>query len=319
MPAIRDLADHHRILFFSGKGGVGKTTLASATALARAQAGGRVLVVSTDPAHNLGHLWDRSVGAVPVTLWEGAGRLDGVELDPAAIAAEHLAVVGETMKKFVADGMQGQVDTYLAVVRDSPGTHESALMERIAQIVVDDAAGRYDLIVFDTAPTGHTARLMHLPDMMALYTDALISRRKKSESFSDAAEALGYRKKDKEREADIRAVLDRRRTLFTRFREHLSDTAATSFVLALTAERMPVLETIEFARSLSELGISVGALAVNRRTPPGLGEVFEQRRASEADYIRQLASALSAPIVEIEMLGGEPTGLAALEGLGRYL
>ena len=73
------LAARRRVLFFSGKGGVGKTTVAAATALAQAEAGRRVLLVSTDPAHNLGHLWQREVGPQPVRLAPG---LDGLELDP---------------------------------------------------------------------------------------------------------------------------------------------------------------------------------------------------------------------------------------------
>ncbi|OKL53506.1 hypothetical protein BSZ39_09140 [Bowdeniella nasicola] len=320
MPAIRDLARDHAVLFFSGKGGVGKTTLASATALARARDGGRVLVVSTDPAHNLGHLWDRAVGPSPVTLWEGAGGfLHGVELDPAEITEQHLKTVGETMRKFVSEDLQRQVDNYLAMVRQAPGMHESALMERIAKLTVNHRGEDYDLIVFDTAPTGHTERLMHLPDMMAVYTDALLNRREKSAKLAESAEALGHKKTANRNDNDIRAVLDRRRTLFTRFREILSDTSATSFILALTAERMPVLETIDFANSLKCLGISVGALAVNRRTPAGLGDRWDERRAAEAGYIEQLSQAVSAPIVEIEMLGGEPTGAAALEEIGSFL
>ena len=76
---LLDLAAERRVLFFGGKGGVGKTTVAAATALAQARAGRRVLLVSTDPAHNLGHLWQRPVGPQKVRL---AAGLDGLELDP---------------------------------------------------------------------------------------------------------------------------------------------------------------------------------------------------------------------------------------------
>src|SRR5690606_16319646 len=90
-----------RILFVGGKGGVGKTSLASALALSRARAGERVLVVSTDPAHNLGHLWQREVGDDPVRLADDGGLLDGVEIDPHATIVRHLAAVEKTMLKLL--------------------------------------------------------------------------------------------------------------------------------------------------------------------------------------------------------------------------
>ena len=92
------------MLFVGGKGGVGKTSLASALALARARGSERVLVVSTDPAHNLGHLWRREVGDSPVRLADFAhGSLDGVEIDPHATIERHLAAVEKTMTRMLPE------------------------------------------------------------------------------------------------------------------------------------------------------------------------------------------------------------------------
>ncbi|MDO5728550.1 MAG: ArsA family ATPase [Actinomycetaceae bacterium] len=321
MPVLRDLAHSRKILFFSGKGGVGKTTLASATALSVAREGARVLVVSTDPAHNLGHLWQQPVGTKPVTLWadQTVGEVVGLELDAEALATDHLDRVAATLRSFVSESMHRQVDQYIHLVRHAPGTHESALSEKIADLCVNGRAG-FDLIVFDTAPTGHTARLMHMPEMMSTYSSALLTRRKRAREFADIATALGQEERDTSRDDQIAAVLEARQSLFEDFRSLLTDAETTAFVLALTAERMPVLETIDFAHELIGMSIAVGAAVINRRTPAGGGEVFDARHERESKYIEQLCDRLDAiPLAQIPLLAGEPTGVEALIELGQWL
>jgi arsenite-transporting ATPase len=142
------LAQTKKILFFGGKGGVGKTTVSAATALARSQAGGKVLLVSTDPAHNLGHLFDRAIGPKPVRLAPG---LDGLELDPDETVRLHLKEITSSLHKLMPVHLRGEVDKHMALSKDAPGMQEAALMERIAE-VVEQGVKDYDLIVFDTAP-----------------------------------------------------------------------------------------------------------------------------------------------------------------------
>ncbi|MCT2007490.1 ArsA family ATPase [Micrococcus lylae] len=316
------------VVFFGGKGGVGKTTVASAAAAALAVAGRRVLVVSTDPAHNLGHLWDTQVGDSETELLatEGGGAVVGLEVDPDVVAARHLDAVKDTVRGLMPEHLHREVDRYFRLAAASPGTHEAALLERISRIALE-ARERFDVVVFDTAPTGHTARLLELPTLMGAWADGLLARRDRTERFADAMRGLdgrrgleGPRTAQERRDLRIREVLTERRRIFADMEALLTDGRRCAFVPVLTAERMPVLETVQLCRRLAEDRIAVAALVVNRRSPEDVGEVLAARARAEdghvADLVRQVPH---VPLVQVPWVDGEPTGPAAVQAIGRLL
>jgi arsenite-transporting ATPase len=332
---LLELAAARRVLFVGGKGGVGKTAVASATALAQARAGRRVLVVSTDPAHNLGHLWELPVGdrITPLARDLGGGSLDGIEVDPVATTDAHLAAVGATIRRLMPEHLAAEVDKHMELARDSPGTHESAVLERIAELV-DTGLDDYDLIVFDTAPSGHTARLMALPEIMSAWTEGLLRRRGRAEKFGAALRGLEDRDaasesivgtgrpRDprEERDLEIRRILLRRRERFEALREVLVDAERCSFVIVLAAERLPVLETAELHEQLVRAGVHVGALVVNKRSPADAGDFLAERRALEEVHVATLRGALpGVPLLQVPLLPGDVVGQEALERFGDAL
>ena len=326
---LLSLARQRRVLFFGGKGGVGKTTVSAATALAEADEGRRVLLVSTDPAHNLGHLWGRAVGPDPVRLAPG---LDGMELDPEAVVARHLDEVGAALRRLMPERLQGEVDRHMALSRDAPGMQEAALLERIAETVQAGLAD-YDLVVFDTAPSGHTARLMALPEMMTAWTEGLLTRREKSARFGAALAGIGREDRaigdrvvggaeeaEGGRDERIRHLLYRRREKLASLRDTLADAGHTAFVIVLAAERLPVLETIELAEKLERARVTLSALVVNKRSPPEAGEFFAARHAQEEAHLATLAAALgTTPRLDLPLVAHDVVGPEALREFAALL
>ncbi len=321
---LLELARDKKILFFGGKGGVGKTTVSAAVALARANEGAKVLLVSTDPAHNLGHLFDQAIGPRPVRITAG---LDAVEVDPGETVDAHLKEVSSALHSLMPVTQHSEIDKHMALSRDAPGMHEAAILERIADII-NEGLEDYDLIVFDTAPSGHTARLMVLPEMMSAWTEGLIKRREKADRFAEFVRELGTdttmedktiggaTQSEQEKESRIRQILLRRRHKFSHLRDHLADQAKTSFVIVLAAERLPVLETIELHHQLHHAGVKIDCLVVNKRAPTGMGEFLDNRHQQEEQHLEVLDKKLSKlPRQDLYL---QPQDVLGLEGLEKF-
>ncbi len=174
------------LLFVGGKGGVGKTTTAAALGLKGAEDGRRILLVSTDPAHSLGDLFGQKIGNRELELLP---NLWGLELEPEEEVERYLEGVKSAMRTFVRPAMYPEIERQIELTRHSPGATEAALMERMSTLM-GEATATYDTVIFDTAPTGHTLRLLTLPEIMAAWMDGLLRSRERSESFGRALDRL---------------------------------------------------------------------------------------------------------------------------------
>ncbi len=322
-----------RILFVGGKGGVGKTTTASALAVLAAGQGRRCLLVSTDPAHSLGDVFGTRIGNRETPL---SDNLTGLEIDPEAEAGRYIDGVRANMRDLVAPSMFGEIQRQMELARLAPGTAEAALLERVADLVAEGPT-RFDLVVFDTAPTGHTLRLLSLPEAMAAWTEGLLKHRDRSGRLGDMLSRLGGNRRageadelgqlaDEEatsgdRRDRIRELLLTRRRKFHRARRVLLDTETCAFLWVLVPERLPVLETRRALDLLQKFDLAVQGLVVNRVLPPEADGEFlasrrEQERAHLDDIQRQFAG---LPRIELPMLARDITDPETLARLARIL
>ena len=153
------LDDLPKFAFFTGKGGVGKTSLACAAALSLADRRKNVLVVSTDPASNVGQVFETKIGN-RITAIRGVEGLDAIEIDPEAAAAEYRERIVGPMRGLLPEKALKSIEEQLS----GACTTEIAAFDEFTSLLTDPGVvDRYDHIVFDTAPTGHTIRLLQLP------------------------------------------------------------------------------------------------------------------------------------------------------------
>ena len=280
------------IKFVGGKGGVGKTTTAAALASQFAEQHQKTLVISTDPAHSLGDVFDMnlkksSAKNMPVALTES---LDALELDPDLIIDEHFARVERTISSYANPDMMQKIREHLQLSKSAPGAQEAAMLEAICRYLVDSVEkGIYQHIIFDTAPTGHTLRLLMLPEMMEAWTDGLLTQQRRQAKLKGAADNFATKKsaltnpfedaKPVDKWQQAVDVLNARKNLFKRAGELLHDRQKTAVVLVMTADNLPIEETRRAVNQLKEAKLAPAALVVNQLIQAEQSDEFWQNRA----------------------------------------
>ena len=303
-----------RVVLVTGKGGVGKTTTAAATAVRAARSGLRTLVMSTDAAHSLGDALD-----VPLTTASTWRETTEVEPGLHALAVgAHTAV--EADWQVVRDYLLGVLDAMGvdAVVADEltslPGAEEVTALAALAH---QAESGQWDLVVVDCAPTAETLRLLALPEVLGWHLDRLLpaQRRLLTVLRPAASAATGVPVPGPE----VLLVLRAWRELMVGVRTLLTS-ARASVRVVLTPERVVIAESRRVLTSLSLHGYAVDAVVVNRVLPDALpGDVDPWRTAwtsAQASGLEQVReSFLGIPLLCAPYLAGEPIGVDALDAL----
>ncbi|RDY71559.1 ArsA family ATPase [Halobacillus trueperi] len=270
----------NKVIFVGGKGGVGKSTSSAALAVAFAKEGHRTLVVSTDPAHNLGDIFHEKVNHEKTALME---NLWGIEIDPFHESKRYIAGVKDNLEGLVKSKMVEEVHRQIDMASASPGADEAALFDRLISIILEESE-HFDKIVFDTAPTGHTIRLLTLPELMSVWIDGMLERRKKINDNYTQLLNDGDPVDD-----PIYDVLQRRKEKFAAVRKVILDPAQTGFVFVLIPERLPILETEQAIRKLKQHDLIVKTLIVNKVLPDYAdGEFLAKRRKQEETYLEEI-------------------------------
>ncbi len=312
---MRDLLKK-RILFFGGKGGVGKTTCASAMALAANRAGKKVLLISTDPAHSTSDIFERPFDREEREVYPG---LMGIELDADFEARRYVDGVKTQIASMFSPAILKEAERQIELAATMPGVEEVALFDRMSQMIID-RLDDYDMIVFDTAPTGHTLRLLRMPELMASWIDALSKRRKSLLTLNQNIDKIRQSPEGVETAADpILQTLEGRRDKLEQVRARLMQHNFTGFVLVLIPERLPIEESARAAEMLKESNVNVCGILVNRVLPENLdGDFYHARRQQEQVYRDEISRRFSEyPVMWIPQFETDVYGLKNLERVSR--
>ena len=295
------------VLFFGGKGGVGKTTCSSAFALAASRQGRRVLLVSTDPAHSTTDIFETSIGP---TERELAPNLSALEIDAEGEAGRYIAEVKRDIQRMFSPNVVRLAHRQIEMAAAAPGLLEVALLDRMIDLIVNRSR-TYDTIVFDTAPTGHTMQLLRMPDAITAWIQALVKHRRAIIEIDQGGEQTREAAKS---EDPVLAALERRHERLAQLRKVITDRRRTSFVLVSVPERLVIEETARAAELLGETNVDLGGLIVNRVLPEGLaGDFYQSRKAQEAIYLEEIDRRFRRlPRVLVRQLPRDVYGLEAL-------
>ena len=300
------------IRFFGGKGGVGKTTLATGFAMLLAQRGQRTLVVSADPAHSLGDalgmVLDEQPHQVSSLLW-------AAEISGQAQAHRRIEEITADAEQALPREVLPAVRRHLTRATDSPGTVESALLDRLTELV-GQVGSDWDELVVDSAPTGHMLRLLSLPALLAPWIEGLARQREKARGIDRMAAGLLGRA-DEEPDPLLKR-LHARRARLENLRSRLQEEALVHLVVV--PERLPLTETLRAAETLGETGLRLGSVVVNRVVPDAETGVLARRRRQQEEVLAELRERFGeSGLVWVPVLPGALTGLEELGDLTAVL
>jgi arsenite-transporting ATPase len=303
-----------QVVFFGGKGGVGKTTCSAAFALAASRKGVRVLLVSTDPAHSTSDIFERKIGPSERQLYP---NLWALEIDSEGEAARYIADVKRDIRRMFSANVLQQATRQIDMAAASPGMLEVALLDRIIDLIVDRERD-FDLIVFDTAPTGHTLQLLRMPDAMNAWIQALVKHRR---AVVEIDRGVDQTPEEAASADPVLGALERRHARIGRLRTTILDRSKTSFAFVTIPERLAIEETARAAEQLADTGVDVGGLVVNRVLPDNLeGEFYRSRKAQEDVYLEEIDRRFKRlSRVRVRQLPRDVYGITPLEQIAAQL
>lgn len=270
------LAGRERKYFMvGGKGGVGKTSLSSSLAVKFATNGHKTLVVSTDPAHSLSDSLAQNVrGGKPVEVSDTDGMLYALEIDPESAKAEFTAFAKQSdmsggAKQFLGSvGLGGFADSIadlkLGELLDTPppGLDEAIAIAKVIQFTKDEKFSKFTRIVFDTAPTGHTLRLLSLPDFLDASIGKIVRLRQKLTSAGDAVKGIFGVGEDKQ--DDAVAKMELLKAQVQEVRQLFRNKQTTEFIIVTIPTVLGVSESGRLLASLREEDVPCSRLVVNQ-------------------------------------------------------
>jgi len=288
-----------KYLFFSGKGGVGKTTMASATAIHYATEGKKTLIVTTDPASNLADVFEQEIGH-KITPIKGVGAihelpLHAMEIDPDEATREYKERIIGPFREIMPEDVIASLEENLS----GPCTTEMASFDRFIDFMEGD---EYEVIVFDTAPTGHTIRLLELPVDWSKHIEE--SAKGSGQTCLGPVQSI----------QDSKDKYDRATAL-------LKDPQRTTFIFVMRPEELSLYETLRASKELETIGIKSGEIIINGILPEEVCEIefFKRKYDSQQKVIKETENVIEKPKRYMFLRDNEVKGIDALKDIGNEL
>jgi len=316
MPLTELLEKPLQFIMFGGKGGVGKTSMAAATSLyfakehARRRKDEKVLIFTTDPAPSLTDSFGQKIGNEPMAI-QGTKNLFAMEIDAKKVLEEFKEEYGEDILDILQEG------TYLADEEakeifslDIPGLDEVMGLKKITDFMDSQ---EYGLYIVDTAPTGHTLRLLTLPELLDDWIKFLANLRWKYHAM-----VRQFAREDRIAKAD-EFLLEMKRTV-KKVRELLQDEKRTEFVVVTIAESMGVRETEDLISTLEQFHIPSRHIIINNIFPKEDSDFAKTKRKNQEKYISEIKKKFDEHVItEVLIQSNEIQGIQSLENLGKQL
>jgi len=284
-----------KFIFFSGKGGVGKTSMAAATAVYYADQGEKTLIVTTDPASNLADVFEQEIGH-KVAKISGIENLWAMEIDVDKATAEYKENVLAPLRELFPEEMLKVFEEQL----NSPCTEEMAAFDKFIEFMHNPD---FDLVIFDTAPTGHTLRLLELP--------ADWSRHIEASKEGSGQTCMGPV-----------TMLEESKTRYDEAIKLMKDRTRTKFVFVVQPEATPIAETKRSAAELEEkIGIKGTGLIINGILPESecIDPFFKKRYEMQMKYVQQIRNEIPLPTKLMYLRERDLRGIPILKEVAQEL
>jgi len=283
-----------KYIFYSGKGGVGKTTMATATAVHYALTGKKTLIVTTDPASNLADVFEQEIGHKIVPI-RGIENLFAMEIDPDEATREYKERIIGPFREIMPQDVIATLEEQFS----SPCTTEIASFDRFIDFM---EANEYEILIFDTAPTGHTIRLLELPVDWSKHIEE--SAKGSGQTCLGPVQAIQESKNKYDRATAL-----------------LRDPERTAFVFVMRPEELSLYETVRAMKELMAIGIRSGRIIVNGILPKEVCDIdfFKKKYESQQKIIRQTDEIFNGSRRYMLLRDGEVKGTDALRKVAQEL
>lgn len=322
---LKDILLNLKMVMFGGKGGVGKTTCAASSAIWAAEHGRNTLIISTDPAHSLGDSLVVDLPPGEPTPFKQVKNLTVLEINPKANMSEFKGLTN--MNPMEDMGMGGMMDGFgMSDIQEfasmnPPGIDEALAFGKVLEFIETDHD--YDLIIFDTAPTGHTLRFLSLPETLSSWIGKLLKLRMKIGKFFGVFKKM-FGKDEMEGDNSLE-LLEKLKNSIVNARDDLTDPSKNSFVVVTIPEEMAIAETGRLLNELLKYNIPNSDIIINQlyQDTTELCDFCKARNEMQQKNLSKIreifGEKLSKELIEIPLLKTEIRGYDKLKEISEFL